>query len=119
MSAETLAPAVMRPGPATAGVRRQLHGVRALRGTVLRGERHVRFLRYVADRLSRGDRDLRDDLLQEGLIALWRAPETTAGLPAGEAERVERRVVVHRMLHWVRQERRTRSWVRGGAGVGR
>ncbi len=101
-----------RASRAPRSLNRQLHGLQALRGTVARGERHARWLRYLADRLSRGDRDLRDDLVQEGLIALWQSPLATAALSPEAAPRVERRVVANRMKAFVRSERRAlrRSW---------
>ena len=75
---------------------------------VRRGERHVRFMRFLAHRLSSGDRDLREDLMQEGLIALWMLPEERR-LDAEVRDKVERRAVARRMFHYVRGTR-VRRW---------
>ncbi|MBK6457176.1 MAG: hypothetical protein IPF87_14065 [Gemmatimonadetes bacterium] len=75
---------------------------------VRRGERHVRFMRFLADRLSSGDRDLREDLVQEGLIALWMLPEKTR-LEADARDKVERRAVARRMFYYV-WGARVRRW---------
>ena len=84
---------------------------------VRRGQRHVRFLRFLADRLSRGDHDLRADLVQEGLIALWMLPEARR-LDAESCARVERRAAARRMFHYVRGTRE-RRWKPSGATRGR
>ncbi len=75
---------------------------------VRRGERHVRFMRYLAHRLSNGDRDLREDLVQEGLIALWMLPEERRH-DVEVRDKVERRAVAHRMFEYARGAR-VRRW---------
>lgn len=74
---------------------------------VRRGERHARFMRFLALRLAGGDRDLREDLVQEGLIALWMLPEERRLDPAVR-DKVERRAVARRMFYcaWGARERR-------------
>lgn len=55
---------------------------------------HAGLVESLADRLSRRDRNERDDLIQEGLIAAWEA------LNGGKA--VTEDIIVKRMEKWLR-----------------
>lgn len=55
---------------------------------------HAGLVESLADRLSRRDRNERDDLAQEGMIAVWEAIKT--GRP------VDEEVVEKRMQKWLR-----------------
>jgi DNA-directed RNA polymerase specialized sigma24 family protein len=56
--------------------------------------KHAGLVESLADRLSRRDRNERDDLIQEGLIAAWEA--ITGGKPVTED------IIVKRMQKWLR-----------------
>lgn len=64
---------------------------RALEGQL---REHVGLVESLADRLSRRDRNERDDLAQEGMIAVWEAIKN--GKPVTEEE------VEKRMNKWLR-----------------
>jgi DNA-directed RNA polymerase specialized sigma24 family protein len=55
---------------------------------------HAGLVESLADRLSRRDRNERDDLIQEGLIAVWET--ITGGKPVTED------IIVKRMKKWLK-----------------
>jgi DNA-directed RNA polymerase specialized sigma24 family protein len=71
-------------------------------------ERYVRYVVGCATRISKGDGDFRDDLVQEGLIALWRFDRSRV---RGRGEATERAyvktVVLRSMLMYRRRMRFT------------
>lgn len=78
--------------------------VHELEHTVARGERHLTFLHFLSSRLAPGDQDTREDLMQEGLIALWLELRRHSAHYVPTAGR-ERRAIAHRMFRYARRER--------------
>ncbi|MEP7380947.1 MAG: hypothetical protein ABI910_04635 [Gemmatimonadota bacterium] len=81
---------------------------RRLQGFVARGERHRRLILSVASRIAAGNRDLRNDLKQEGWIAVWEFRENPA-LPSESMRKIERAAIVRRMQRRARWSRRDSS----------
>jgi DNA-directed RNA polymerase specialized sigma24 family protein len=69
------------------------------------------YLRRTAHRYARGDLDLEDDLVQEGMVALWRIDPLRVRGRAGRSVEFIRRVIVSAQIDFARRQ------VRHGRGM--
>jgi hypothetical protein len=64
------------------------------------------YLRRTAHRYARGDLDLEDDLLQEGMVAIWRIDPMRIRGPVAQSQSFVRRVIVSAQINYALSQTR-------------